>query len=354
MANITINKLNKSYFKGQPVLKDLDLHIRNNERFFLLGPSGCGKSTLLRILAGLLEPDSGEILYNDRNILELPPEKRRSPMVFQNYALWPHLTVFENVAMPLAAAKISKTMIKVKVNAALKMVKLESLADRRPAGLSGGQQQRVALARCLALDSDILLLDEPLSNLDAQLRDLMRNELTKLCQENHLTSLYVTHDRKEALSMADRAAVLNGGILQQTGTPRELYYRPLNTFVADFLGLANYLNGEYSHRTGDHYFYNTNIGLVAANPGLTSTVKGKKVRLMIRPEHIREALPTQKDNCYNSEIVSGSFLGETQEWILDLAPDCSFVFSEAGAPERKLNKPLKIYLAPENLLALEK
>ena len=243
MTSVTITGISKSYQAGVPVLKPIDLTIQAGELFFLLGPSGCGKSTLLRILAGLVEPDGGSIRFNGREITRLPAEKRRAAMVFQNYALWPHLTVFENVAFGLRAEGADNAKIRKEVADALELVQLADCAERKIPSLSGGQQQRVALARALAMRPDLLLLDEPLSNLDARLRDTMRREIRRIAKERELTAIYVTHDRQEALSMADRLAVMHQGILQQVGAPEEVYNLPVNRFVAGFLGDANFIDG---------------------------------------------------------------------------------------------------------------
>ena len=233
MIKVELQGISKSYFAGTPVLLPLDLRIEPGELFFLLGPSGCGKSTLLRLLAGFLEPDSGTIRFDDRDVAKLPPERREAGMVFQNYALWPHMSVFDNVAFGLDVRKIRGEERRRQVTAALQMVRLEELADRMPGSLSGGQQQRAALARALAFRPELLLLDEPLSNLDAQLRDSMRWEIRRICKSSGLTAVYVTHDRQEALSMADRIAVLHDGRLAQVGTAEQLYRHPVSRFVAE-------------------------------------------------------------------------------------------------------------------------
>ena len=219
MAAVDIVGITKSYDGVNKVLNALSLHIDSGERMFLLGPSGCGKSTLLRILAGLTESDGGSVAFDGRDISCLPPEKRHAAMVFQNYALWPHLNVFENVAFGLRSAKVPAKEIVSQVNEVLQLVKLDGYGKRMISSLSGGQQQRVALARALAVRPALLLLDEPLSNLDAKLRDTMRSEIARICAERRQTVLYVTHDRQEALSMADRMAVLQNGRIRQLGTP---------------------------------------------------------------------------------------------------------------------------------------
>ncbi|MES2307740.1 MAG: ABC transporter ATP-binding protein [Verrucomicrobiota bacterium] len=225
---------------GNLILNDLHLEVQSGEMFFLLGPSGCGKTTLIRLLAGFVEPDQGNIYLGERRINGIPTQERETALVFQNYALWPHLTVRENVAFGLEQKRLSKSEIQTKTLEALKQVRMDSFADRSPAQLSGGQQQRVALARALAVQPKLLMLDEPLSNLDARLRLEMRDEILSLHQRAPVTSLYVTHDQEEALSMADRIAVMNQGKVEQVGTPLEIYENPKTLFVASFLGDVNW------------------------------------------------------------------------------------------------------------------
>jgi len=235
---ISLRQLEKHY--GDVVaLAATDLEIRSSEFFFLLGPSGCGKTTLLRLLAGFTEPTKGTIHFDDRDITALPTQERNTAMVFQNYALWPHLTVFENVAYGLRARGTKEEELIVRVAEALDLVRMTKHINRKPSQLSGGQQQRVALARALVVEPDALLFDEPLSNLDAQLRHDMREEIHSLHQKKPRTSVYVTHDQEEALALADRIAVMNEGRIVQTGSPGELYDHPGSTFVASFLGEIN-------------------------------------------------------------------------------------------------------------------
>ena len=226
-------------FGDNRVVDAVTLKIEPGELFFLLGPSGCGKTTLLRCLAGFYTPEEGKILIGGRDVTSLPPEERDTGMVFQSYALWPHMSVRENVAFGLELRKVSKAEIAQRVEDALAMVKMTERADYKPNQLSGGQQQRVALARALVIRPACLLLDEPLSNLDAKLRLEMRTEIRRICKKAGLTAVYVTHDQKEALSIADRLAILDKGKPQQIGTPAEVYENPASPFVYDFLGSAN-------------------------------------------------------------------------------------------------------------------
>jgi ABC-type Fe3+/spermidine/putrescine transport system ATPase subunit len=241
---ITVEHLTKSYSAGARVVDDVSFAIQPGEMFFLLGPSGCGKTTVLRMLAGFVTPDGGSILFDDHRMNDVAPQHRHTAMVFQNYAIWPHLTIYENVAYGPRAAKLKAEVIKERVTEALKVVRLEDLAQRKPAQLSGGQQQRVALARALAVEPDLILLDEPLSNLDARLRLELREELRRIHHETGTTCLYVTHDQEEALSLADRIAVMNQGRIEQIGTPAEIYQHPVNEFTARFMGEINVIEAE--------------------------------------------------------------------------------------------------------------
>ena len=316
-----------------PVLKPIDLAIKPGELFFLLGPSGCGKSTLLRILAGLVEPDSGSIRFNDVDITRLPPEKRRAAMVFQNYALWPHLSVFENVAFGLRAAGEKKAEIEREVQTALELVRMDGYAGRKIPSLSGGQQQRVALARALAVKPALLLLDEPLSNLDARLRDTMRREIRRICKERKLTAIYVTHDRKEALSMADRLAVMDQGVIRQIDTPEKAYNAPREKFVASFLGDANFIGGQIDS-TGR---WQTAFGPLDAD-GI-SGAPGETVTAMIRPERIRFS-DAPGNNVIEARLTGRSFTGESCEWEFEAAGE-KFTVIESAPPERT---PVRNYL----------
>src|SRR5215203_1734449 len=249
MTSVRIDHLRKN-FGATVALAGFDLEIHAGELFFLLGPSGCGKSTLLRIIAGLLTPDSGRIYFGDRDVTDLGTEKRNAVMCFQSYALWPHMSVRENIRFGLDVRKLDRAHQDVRIAEVLRLVQMENLGDRKPNQLSGGQQQRVALARALAVRPDCLLLDEPLSNLDAKLRHEMRSEIRRICKTAGFTTIYVTHDQKEALSVADRIAVLRAGRLAQVGTPGELYHRPNSGFVADFIGSTNLLPGRIVGRDG--------------------------------------------------------------------------------------------------------
>jgi iron(III) transport system ATP-binding protein len=238
---ITATNLTKSFTPESRVVDGVSFSIQPGEMFFLLGPSGCGKTTVLRMLAGFLQPDGGDILFDRKRMNDVAPQHRNTAMVFQNYAIWPHLTVFENIAYGPRARKLDEKSVHRRVTDALRVVRLEEVAQRKPAQLSGGQQQRVALARALAVEPALILFDEPLSNLDARLRLELRGELLRIHRETRTTCLYVTHDQEEALSLADRLAVMNRGRIEQTGAPHELYEHPANEFTARFMGEINVL-----------------------------------------------------------------------------------------------------------------
>ncbi len=232
---------------GRVIIDNLHLVVKKGEMVSLLGPSGCGKTTTLRMIAGFLLPDKGDILLNGKDVTTLGPEKRPSAMVFQNYALWPHMTVFGNVAYPLKVRKLAKPEIEKRVNEALSLVNLMHHKDSRPSQISGGEQQRVALARALVQEPDILLLDEPLSNLDAKLRVKVREDIRDLQRRLGITTVIVTHDQDEALSISDRIAVMNAGRIEQFSTPQELYDRPETEYVANFIGSLNRIEGSFDN-----------------------------------------------------------------------------------------------------------
>ncbi len=326
MARITITGLTKR-LGNNPVLRGLDLQVNDREFITLLGPSGCGKTTTLRILAGFLKPDGGEVAVNDAVLSSasgvVPPEKRRMGMVFQNYAVWPHMTVFENVAFGLKLEKVNRTDTTRRTTEALRLVGLAGMGERYPTMLSGGQQQRVALARSLVVEPSILLLDEPLSNLDAKLRERMRLELRELHRRTGITFVYVTHDQAEAMALSDRVALLNGGVLQQYGTPREIYERPANLFVADFMGSVNALSGTM---TG------VSEGIARVTVGGSVPLRcvphadlhngDGTVTVAIRPETIRmthEATSDGSLNLLHGVVEDATYLGGTMEYFVDVS-----------------------------------
>ena len=284
MTQIRIERLTKIYGDTH-ALNEVDLEIRSGELFFLLGPSGCGKTTLLRTIAGLQTPSSGRILFDGHDVTAVPTQKRNAVMCFQGYALWPHMTVRENIRFGLsvrAAPGQTPQAQQAQVEKALDIVQMGALADRKPQELSGGQQQRVALGRALAVQPACLLLDEPLSNLDTHLRQELRREIQRICREAGITTVYVTHDQKEALSTAARIAVMKDGRLVQVGTPQELYGSPRNAFVAEFMGPTNLVDGEVVAVADGWVHVATGMGEIVARAGPASG----PVTVSIRPELI--------------------------------------------------------------------
>jgi iron(III) transport system ATP-binding protein len=315
---IHINGVSKR-FGEQTVLNRIDLKIEPGELFFLLGPSGCGKTTLLRCLAGFADPDEGRILVNNRNIIDMPPHLRDMGMVFQNYALWPHMTLRENVAFGLEMRDVSKKETERRVMAALEMVRLADRADSKPNQLSGGQQQRIALARALVIQPQCLLLDEPLSNLDAKLRLEMRGEIRRICKQAGLTAIYVTHDQKEALSIADRLAVMESGHLRQIGHPQEVYQNPVSRFVAQFIGETTFLKGTVLSEANGVTHIDTAVGEWQSSAGGPEWTPGEEVWLSIRPEVIRlHDTPPNGPNTFLVKMHDTVYLGEMAQHQIDL------------------------------------
>ncbi len=286
MTPIRIRGLTKRF--GDTVAVDhIDLDISPGDLFFLLGPSGCGKTTLLRMIAGFTDPTSGTIHFGEQDVSHLPPNKRNTGMVFQGYALWPHMTVRQNVQFGLEVRKVPKDEMTRRVDEALRRVQLTPQAERKTNQLSGGQQQRVALARALVIEPTVLLLDEPLSNLDAKLRLEMRQSIRRICKDAGITAVYVTHDQHEALSMADGVVVLNYGKAMQVGPPRELYERPASRFVADFLGETNFVAGEVKERAGGVVTLETAMGTLRSTVFPQDLPATGNVTCSIRPECIK-------------------------------------------------------------------
>ncbi len=287
MVRVRLENVSK-YFGRVAAVIDLNIHVRDGEFVALLGPSGCGKTTTLLMIAGIYKPSRGRIFFDDEDVTDLPPKDRNVGMVFQSYALYPHMTVYDNIAFPLKLKKTPKSEIDRKVREVARLLQIEELLDRKPGQLSGGQQQRVALGRALAKEPDVLLLDEPLSNLDAKLRVYMRAELKKLQKELGVTTIYVTHDQVEAMTMADRIAVMNKGRLQQFDAPEVLYNRPANLFVAGFIGSPpmNFVEGSVVERNGEYFFEAGGFKVrLPAELGRIGAERGEVV-LGVRPEDL--------------------------------------------------------------------
>jgi iron(III) transport system ATP-binding protein len=326
MAGITISGLSKSFGAGDAAfaaVSDLDLVIANNQFVTLLGPSGCGKTTTLRLIAGYIRPDAGTIHADERLVSApgavVPPDQRGMGMVFQNYAVWPHKTVYENVVFGLKLRKIPGAQARRRVEETLALVNLTGLEARYPNELSGGQQQRVALARSLVVEPGILLLDEPLSNLDAKLRERMRAELKQLQRRTGITFVYVTHDQAEALALSDMIAVMHAGRLQQYGTPHDVYARPANRLVADFMGLVNLVPGKVLNATGGVATVEAGAGLRLDVAVPSGTAAGDAVELAIRPEDIRLHAPEGRNGAAIAQVADTTFLGNISEYYVTLA-----------------------------------
>lgn len=291
MAEVILKNICKSYDNGFNAVKNVNIHMKDKEFIVLVGPSGCGKSTTLRMIAGLEDISSGELYIGDKLVNEVDPKDRDIAMVFQNYALYPHLTVYDNMAFALKLRKMPKEEIDKKVREAARILDLEKLLDRKPKALSGGQRQRVALGRAIVRNPKVFLMDEPLSNLDAKLRGVMRTEITKLHKSLGTTFIYVTHDQVEAMTMADRIVVMKDGVVQQIGTPQDIYERPNNVFVAGFIGAPqmNFINVTLVEKNGQIYAENDSLS-IAINKGNYDSIQekyiGKEMILGIRPEDI--------------------------------------------------------------------
>lgn len=325
-------------YGGLRVVKGLNLEVERGEFLSLLGPSGSGKTTTLMMLAGLESPTSGRIFLDDVPIEGIPTHRRNIGVVFQNYALFPHMTVAENLAYPLKARRMSKPDISRQVNRALEMVKLDKLGARRPAQLSGGQQQRVALARALVFEPSVVLLDEPLGALDRQLRETMQFELKQLHRETSVTMIYVTHDQGEAMTMSDRVAVFNNGNLLQCAPPRQLYDEPQDAFVAEFVGENNRLSGTVLSCDGESCVIQTDAGAMVAAPPGRKLQKGDPVLLYVRPE--RACVGAAAANCENrfeTRVVDTNFQGDHTRLTLGFPSSSNFTvkqnfFADAGPP----------------------
>jgi iron(III) transport system ATP-binding protein len=317
MAFIEIQNLFKR-FKDVVAVNRIQLEISKGEMLTLLGPSGCGKTTTLRCIAGLERPEEGDIVIDGQPMLSqgfVPPSKRGIGMVFQNYAVWPHMKVFSNIVYGLKLEKISREQIKERAQQVVGLVGLQGLEDRYPAQLSGGQQQRVALARALVSNPKVLLLDEPLSNLDAKLREELRFEIKSLVRRMGITAVYVTHDQAEAMVISDRIVVMESGNLVQIGTPAEIYQKPANRFVADFIGTMNFMSGEVVQvlQDTDQVFVRTEFSekMVCMTPDSTVAAPGSRVYASIRPEDVQVFTepPQDRANLFKGTIAHKAYLG---------------------------------------------
>ncbi|NWF92198.1 MAG: ABC transporter ATP-binding protein [Syntrophaceae bacterium] len=359
MAFIKIENLYKR-FGNVAAVNHIWLEVNRGEILTLLGPSGCGKTTTLRCIAGLEKPDEGDVIIDGQSMFSqgfIPPSKREIGMVFQNYAVWPHMRVFDNVAYGLKIRKLPKKVIKKKVTETLESLGLTGLEGRFPGQLSGGQQQRVALARALVGNPKVLLLDEPLSNLDAKLREKMRFEIKSLVRRMGITSVYVTHDQAEAMVISDRVSIMNAGDIVQVGTPEEIYKKPANRFVADFIGTTNFIAGEISEvlRERELVSIHTEFGqkmlCKIPDPAMAST--NKKVTISIRPEDIEVFKEPREgaDNLFKGTIVNRAYLGN----FLYLFVSVDHTMVRVQAPygiKQKEGEELFLFLNPEKCIVL--
>ena len=351
-TGIRIAGLEKTFAspEGRPVraVDHVDLDIPEGRLVTLLGPSGCGKTTLLRMIAGFEEPSAGDIWFGDRRMNEVAPNGRDAAMVFQSYAIFPHLDVFENVAFGLRLRKLPSAEIADRVGRVLDQTGLAGYARRAPSALSGGQQQRVALARCIVMEPRVLLFDEPLSNLDAKLRDQMRIEIRELQQRLGITSVYVTHDQVEAMSISDRIVVMNAGVVEQAGTPHEVYARPASRFVAGFIGKANFVEARVAGG-GMAVFGDTRIAV----GGLDGRAKGSAATLVVRPEAI---FVSAKHGDFKGTVRWAMFLGNIAEylvavdglgeWLVDSPNPAEAGLFSAGDPVRLALSAPSIHALP--------
>jgi iron(III) transport system ATP-binding protein len=347
-----LRKAFKTQEGGVDALDGISFEVRPGSFFTLLGPSGCGKTTTLRSVAGLERPDEGEITIGERKVFSsregifIPGNKRDVGMVFQSYAIWPHMTVFKNVAYPLKAKYRPRAEIQTKVDKALKLVGLEKLGDRLAPRLSGGQQQRVALARALVSEPNVLLLDEPLSNLDAKLRNQMRWELKELQRRLGTTTLYVTHDQIEALAISDEIALMNRGRIVQLGTPREIYASPANEFAADFIGAANLIHGRLVGTTDaeGRTRVETPVGTLVATQKWQGSQNEKDVLIAFRPEQVAifsRGQPAATENVLRGELQGFTYLGESTELHVVVGEQ---MIQAKGEPNMALQRGAELYL----------
>jgi iron(III) transport system ATP-binding protein len=358
-VSIQIESLVKT-FGALRAVDNVTLRIAPGELFFLLGPSGCGKTTLLRTIAGFHQPDAGTIRIGDRDITHLPPYQRDTGMVFQSYALWPHMTIAENVAFGLDMRRVPKAESRRRVAEALERVHMADRADAKPNLLSGGQQQRVALARALVIEPQCLLLDEPLSNLDAKLRLEMRVEIRRICKQAGLTAVYVTHDQKEALSIADRLAVMRDGKVEQIGTPAEVYRQPVNRFVAGFIGEGNFVEGRVAGVANGLVRIDTPLGPLTAVATAATPSAGSAIALCIRPESIRlDAPPADAPNVFSGRCLQTVYQGEVAQHTIAFAGRDHaatewkvFELNPTAATDRT-HAAVSLWLPPENVIVLD-
>ena len=340
MSYVTLDSVTKTYGRFRAVA-ELKIQVEDGEFFSLLGPSGCGKTTTLRMVAGFVPPTSGEVILSGENVTRLAPEKRNVGIVFQNYAIFPHMTVAQNVGYGLKLRRMDKRLIAEQVEKALQQVSMEGLANRMPSQLSGGQLQRVALARVIILEPKLLLLDEPLSALDKKLREEMRIWLKDLQHKLGLTTIYVTHDQDEALFLSDRIAVMREGVIEQIGTPNEIYDSPATRFVADFIGDANIFPARLISRDGSVLHVETNVGVKVScetSHARPLDLEQGAIHLMIRPEKVRVGtLAESADNRIRARVVAMNYLGSKNRILLEIESGEKFVSDVLNVGEESID-----------------
>jgi len=351
VASVELRGLTKRYGSAA-VVDDISLHIEHGHLVCLLGPSGCGKTTTLRLIAGFIEPSGGEILVGNKLISSpaatVPPERRNMSMIFQSYALWPHMTVAENIVYGLKLRKLGRDVIAKKLDAILATTQLAALAQRYPGELSGGQQQRVALARALIVEPETLLLDEPLSNLDANLREEMRFEVRRLHDAYRYTTVYVTHDQSEAMTTADLICVMNGGKIEQSGSPEEIYDRPRSEFVARFIGSSKVFKGQ---GLPDGRVDLAGVALRCVGEKVTP---GAQTPVSIRPHDITLSAkpPAETENVVPANVVRQVFLGDSRDYMVEIKDGTQLRTVTAAEENIPQGSPVWLYLPPDRCRAL--
>ncbi|SMP67350.1 ABC transporter ATP-binding protein [Anoxynatronum buryatiense] len=349
MARLTINNLVKR-FGDFTAIDNLSLDIADGEFITLLGPSGCGKTTTLRSIAGFIEPDEGDILFDQKRVNDIPPNKRSTAMVFQSYALFPHMTVKKNIAFGLKMKKVNKTEAEKRISEAIELVGLTGLEGRFPKELSGGQQQRVAVARALVMQPDILLFDEPLSNLDAKLREKMRVEIRELQRKLKITAIYVTHDQAEALVISDRVVIMNKGVIQQIGKPTDVYNRPNSAFVADFIGTANFIDGTVKEKLeADTWLLETEIGNIKTMTEYQLAL-GDQVLLSVRPEDL--LMEKGSENTFQGVITTQTYMGNFVDYHVEVAGK-SLRIQSNGKQLFEEGDSVQVHFRPEDCTIVE-